>query len=90
MARSTKASYAVLRLKERSNQAPYSMVSMPDGRFFLTLARPDASVETVCEPLEIDAFVSFVNGINKLAPKKVSKLEQAFDAKLQDARNKAS
>ncbi len=85
MARSTKASYAVVRLKERSNGAPYSMVTMPDGRFYLTLAS-----ETLCEPLEIDAFVSFVNGINKLAPKKVSKLEQAFDAKLQSARSKAS
>ena len=88
MARSTKASYAVLRLKERSNQAPYSMLSMADGRFVLTLAGADTSVQTLCQPLEIDAFVSFVNSINKLAPKKVSKLELAFDAKLQAARNK--
>lgn len=89
MARSTKAGYAVLRLKERTNQAPYSMVSMPDGRFYLVLSNGGVQ-ETLCEPLEIDAFVAFVNGINKLPAKKVSKLEQAFDAKLASARKKPS
>jgi hypothetical protein len=34
MARSTKASNAVQRLKDRSNGTAYSMVSMADGRFF--------------------------------------------------------
>ncbi len=90
MTRSTKASHAVLRLRERSNQAPYSMLSMADGRFILTLAKEQGGAENQCEPLELDAFVAFVNGINKLAPKKVSKLEQAFDAKLQAARDKTT
>ena len=83
MARSTKASNAVLRLKQRSNDAPYSMVSTSDGRFYLVLSGAGESTEKLNEPLEIDAFVHFVNGISKLAPKKASKLDIAFEEKLQ-------
>lgn len=82
MARSTKASNAVLRLKERSNQAPYSMVSTSDGRFYLVLSGPGDSLEKLNEALEIDAFVSFVNGIGKQTVRKASKLDIAFEAKL--------
>lgn len=82
MARSTKASNAVLRLKERSNQAPYSMVSTSDGRFYLVLNGPGDTSEKLNEALEIDAFVSFVNGIAKQAPRKASKLDIAFEEKL--------
>lgn len=83
MARSTKASNAVLRLKERSNQAPYSMVSTSDGRFYLVLANDSDAPEQLNEPLEIDAFVSFVNSVAKQAPRKASKLDIAFEEKLQ-------
>ncbi len=82
MARSTKASNAVLRLKDRSNQAPYSMVSTSDGLFYLVLSGSDGSSEKRCEPLEIDAFVSFVNSVGKQAQKKASKFDIAFEAKL--------
>lgn len=83
MARSTKASNAVLRLKDRSNQAPYSMVSTANGHFYLVLNdNPDAP-QALCEPLEIDAFVQFVNNVHKQAPRKASKLDVAFEAKLQ-------
>ena len=81
MARSTKASNAVLRLKERSNQAPYSMVSTSDGRFYLVLSGIEQD-QKLNEPLEIDAFVSFVNSIAKQAPRKASKLDIAFEEKL--------
>lgn len=81
MARSTKASNAVLRLKERSNQAPYSMVSTSDGRFFLVLSGIEQD-QKINEPLEIDAFVSFVNSVAKQAPRKASKLDLAFEEKL--------
>lgn len=85
MARSTKASNAVLRLKDRSNQAPYSMVSTSDGRFYLVLNGSGDTTEKLNEPLEIDAFVSFVNSVSKQAPKKASKFDIAFEAKLQNS-----
>ena len=86
MARSTKASNAVLRLKDRSNHAPYSMVTTSDGLFYLVLTNSDDSNDSgkkLNEPLEIDAFVSFVNSVSKQAPKKASKFDVAFEAKLQ-------
>ena len=83
MARSTKASNAVLRLKERSNQAPYSMVTTSDGRFYLVLNNSGDAAEKLNDPMEIDNFVSFVNGICKQAPKKASKFDLAFEEKLQ-------
>ncbi|WP_423709564.1 hypothetical protein [Undibacterium sp. WLX3042] len=86
MARTTKASNAVQRLKERSKGAAYSMVSMADGRFFLTRSDGTATPERLSEPMEIDAFVAFVNSLEKQAPKKVSKLDQAFEQKLQNAK----
>ncbi|MFZ6692401.1 hypothetical protein [Undibacterium sp. SXout20W] len=86
MARTTKASNAVQRLKERSTQGIYSMVTMADGRFYLTLSTAGGAPMPVHEPLEIDAFVSLVNGLEKQAPKKASKLDVAFEQKLQRSR----
>lgn len=88
MARSTKASNAVQRLKERSNNVRYSMVSMADGRFYLILPKDDGTPEVLSEPLEMDAFVSFVNHLHKQAPKRISKLDVAFEQKLQQSRQK--
>jgi hypothetical protein len=83
MARSTKASNAVLRLKERSNQAPYSMVCTSDGLFFLVLSDADGVPEKLCEPLPLEDFVSFVKSVRAQAPKKASKFDLAFEAQLQ-------
>ena len=80
--RSTRASNAVMRLKERSDQAPYSMVSMSDGRFYLVLNNGSEEPEKISEPLELDSFVTFVNNVKKQTPKKASKLDVAFEAKL--------
>ncbi|MFZ6719980.1 hypothetical protein [Undibacterium sp. Ji49W] len=91
MARSTKASYAVNRLRERSNNAPYSMVSMADGRFYLTLANIDdenAAPQVLGEPMEMDEFVAYVNNVHKQAPKKASKLDIAFEKKIQASKDK--
>jgi hypothetical protein len=83
VARTTKASNAVVRLKERSNQAPYSMVCTSDGLFYLVLTNSGDGSQKLNEPLEIDAFVSFVNSVNKQAAKKASKFDMAFEEKLQ-------
>jgi hypothetical protein len=85
MARSTKASNAVLRLKQRQAELNYTMLSLADGRFSLQIQASDGSKQTLCEPLEIDAFVSFVNNVHKQAPRKASKLDTAFEAQLQRA-----
>ncbi|MET3118638.1 hypothetical protein AAKU64_002871 [Undibacterium sp. GrIS 1.8] len=82
--RSTRAATAVMRLKDRSNNAPYSMVSTADNRFYLSLANDSDVPEKLNEPLELDAFVAFVNSIQKQAPKKASKLDIAFEAKLRN------
>lgn len=87
MARTTKASNAVLRLKQRSN-APYSMINLSDGRFCLSLADDNNEHQHVCEPLDIDAFVQFVNNLEKQAPRKMSKLDIAFEEKLKKAKEK--
>ncbi len=83
MARSTRAGNAVLRLKDRSQQAAYSMVNTANGLFYLVLAHADGSQETLCDALEMDAFVSFVNSIRPATVKKASKLDLAFEAQLQ-------
>ncbi|MFZ6641100.1 hypothetical protein ACO0LL_15230 [Undibacterium sp. TC4M20W] len=91
MARSTKAAYAVNRLRERSNNAPYSMVSLADGRFSLTLAnleQPDELPASVSDAMEMDEFVVYVNNLHKQAPKKASKLDVAFEKKIAAAKQK--
>ena len=89
MARSTKASNAVLRLNDRSDHAPYSMVSTSDGLFYLVMSNPigtdgaNHAPEKLCEPLPLDEFVTFVKSIRPPAPKKASKFDLAFEAQLQ-------
>ena len=77
--RSTRGSSAVDRLKLRSGNAGYSMGRTGDGLFFLT-EKPGAP--PLCEPLELDAFVAFVNGLGPQTPKRVSKLDVAFEKQL--------
>jgi hypothetical protein len=78
-ARSTRASAAVDRLKLRSANAAYSMARTGEGLFFLS-ERPGAA--PLCEPLELDQFVAFVNGLGPQTPRRVSKLDVAFEKQL--------
>ena len=77
--RSTRASSAVDRLKNRSGNAGYSMARTGDGLFFLS-EKPGAP--PLCEPLELDAFVAFVNGLGPQVARRVSKLDVAFEKQL--------
>lgn len=77
--RSTRASAAVDRLKLRSGNAGYSMARTGDGLFFLS-EKPGAP--PLCEPLELDAFVAFVNGLGPQVARRVSKLDVAFEKQL--------
>lgn len=90
--RSTKASAAVDRLKRRSGNAHYSMTLSSAGMFCLMLPNETGVSEQViseqlksrrlCEPMPIDEFVAFVNAYQALTPKRVSKLDVAFQKQL--------
>ena len=77
--RSTRASAAVDRLKLRSGNAGYSMARTGDGLFFLS---EKAGAPPLCAPLELDAFVAFVNGQGPQVARRVSKLDVAFEKQL--------
>ena len=80
--RSTKASAAVERLKARSGNARYSMVRRNDGMFSLVLATGAGTSEPVGQPLPIDEFVRFVNSVGPQQPRRISKLDVAFERQL--------
>ena len=77
--RSTRATGAIERLKARSGNARYSMVITGGGLFFLS---EGAGLPALCEPLELDQFVAFVNGVGPQKPRRVSKLDVAFEKQL--------
>jgi hypothetical protein len=77
--RATRATSAVDRLKVRSGNPKYSMSRTGSGHFFLT---EGAGNPPLCAPLELDDFVAFVNSISPAAPKRVSKLDIAFEKQL--------
>lgn len=77
--RSTRATAAVERLKERSGNPRYSMARTGAGLFFLC---ESAGAAPLCEPLELDQFVAFVNGIGPQKARRMSKLDAAFEKQL--------
>jgi hypothetical protein len=77
--RSTRASAAVDRLKRRSGVTSYSMARTGDGLFFLS-EKPGAP--PLCAPLELDEFVTFVNGLGPQEVKRVSKHDIEFEKQL--------
>lgn len=77
--RATKATSAVDRLKRRTGNPKYSMSVTGSGHFFLSDGAGNAPL---CAPMELDEFVAFVNGIAPAAPKRVSKLDVAFEKQL--------
>ncbi|MGO4381120.1 hypothetical protein [Pseudoduganella sp. RAF53_2] len=78
-ARSTKASNALARLKERSGNQGYSMTITGAGHFLLSES-PDS--QPLNPPMELDDFVAFVNAQGPQKAKRVSKLDVAFEKQL--------
>ena len=76
--RATRATSAIDRLKTRSGNARYSMARTAADLFFLT----DGDGPPLCEPLALDPFVAFVNGVGPQKPRRVSKLDVAFEKQL--------
>jgi len=82
MARSTRASAAVERLKTRSGERHYAMVCVPGDRFYLLLKAPGAPQKILCEPIDQDSFVKFVDTFGPQKPRKASKSDLAFEKQL--------
>lgn len=80
--RSTRASAAVERLKRRSGDADYSMVRTAEGLFYLAKASQAGKLEKLSDALEQDDFVLHVNGVKPEKPKRISKLDVAFEKQL--------
>ena len=80
--RSTKATAALQRLKTRSGNNRYSMVRTGDGLFYLVMNTDSGTPEKLSDPLEQEDFVKFVNSLGPQTPKKVSKLDVAFEKQL--------
>lgn len=80
--RSTRASAAIERLNKRDTTATYSMAFNRQGLFTLLKVVLNQDNERLCEPMDMEAFVIFVNGFGPQTPKRVSKLELAFSQQL--------
>jgi hypothetical protein len=78
-ARSTRASAAVDRLKRRTGVATYSMGRTSNGLFSLS-EKPGGP--PLGEPLELDEFVAFVNGLGPQEVRRMTKSDIAFEAQL--------
>lgn len=79
--RSTRASAALERLKRRSGDNRYSMVRTAGELFYLVL-KEEAAPTRLCEPLDLDAFVAFVNGYGPQTPRRATKNDLAFEKQL--------
>lgn len=78
-ARSTRASAAVDRLKRRTGVTTYSMGRTSNGLFSLS-EKPGGPA--LGEPLELDEFVAFVNGLGPQEVRRMTKSDIAFEAQL--------
>lgn len=87
MARSTKATGAIERLNARAETRRYSMVRTANEMFFLIQRTPENPAEKLSEPLPLDEFVAFVNAYGPQKPRRVSKLDVAFEKQLTKKRN---
>ena len=81
--RSTRATAAVERLNARSTDLRYSMVRTADELFYLTQNVGMAVPIRLSEAFALDDFVRFVNAYGPQKPRRISKLDVAFEKQLQ-------
>jgi hypothetical protein len=86
--RSTKATGAIERLNSRAGTRQYSMARTSGELFYLLQRTPESPAEKLCAPLPLDEFVAFVNAYGPQKPKRVSKLDVAFEKQLLNKREK--
>jgi hypothetical protein len=87
MMRSTKATAAVERLKARSGNPHYVAVRTAGGLFRLELDSGSEPPAILSEALLPDDFVQWVDRFGPQKPKRVSKLDVAFERQLANKRN---
>ncbi|RXZ33328.1 hypothetical protein D9O50_14645 [Oxalobacteraceae bacterium CAVE-383] len=84
--RSTRATSAVERLNNRAGTEPgaprYSMVRTSSELFYLVQNAGAAAPVKLCEPMALDDFAQFVNAYGPQKPRRVSKLDVAFEKQL--------
>ena len=84
--RSTRATSAVERLNSRSGDLRYSMVRTSAELFYLVQVQSSnagaGAPIKLCEPMALDEFAQFVNAYGPQKPKRVSKLDVAFEKQL--------
>ncbi|MDB5774898.1 MAG: hypothetical protein JWP38_1031 [Herbaspirillum sp.] len=84
--RSTRATSAVERLNSRSDGPRYSMVRTADELFYLVQSGGASPAVKLCDPMTLDEFAAFVNAYGPQKPRRISKLDVAFEKQL-GARN---
>lgn len=82
--RSTKASAAVARLNARDPDYRYSLGMTAAGFFYLLRASAGASPERISDDLTLEEFVEFANKTGPQKKVRVSKLDEAFEKKLNE------
>jgi hypothetical protein len=80
--RSTRATAAVTRLKQRAGSENFSMVRSSEELFYLTTMSAEGTAERLNAPMALDDFVKFVNAYGPQTPRRVSKLDVAFEKQL--------
>ena len=79
--RTTRATAAVERLKQRSANPHYKMMLNSGGLPYLVLDE-GGSLAPQCEAMPLDDFVTFVNAFGPKVPQRISKYDLAFEAQL--------
>lgn len=80
--RSTRATAAVERLKERSGNEHYAMVMNADATFYLVDRSGEGAPAVVSEPLPLEEFVAFVKAFGPQIPRRQTKSDIAFEKQL--------
>ncbi len=80
--RSTRATSAVERLKERSGNDDYAMVRTAGGAFYLVDNSGEGAPVILSEQLPLDDFVSFVKAYGPQKPRRQTKSDIAFEKQL--------
>jgi hypothetical protein len=80
--RSTRATSAVERLKERSGNDAYAMVRTADELFYLVDNSDEGAPVVLCERLQLDEFVTFVKAYGPQKPRRQTKSDIAFEKQL--------
>lgn len=84
--RSTRASAAVERLNKRLPEQQHSMVRGSDGHFHLIEIDEHGNQRKLCQPMEMDDFVAFVNSLGPQKVQRISKNDEKFEKQLRRLR----